>query len=104
MKNLTSEKHGKSPTIQDRSGKCLIKEQEMLGRWTEYSSELYNNYSCGDNVVLDCSQPPEEDLQLILREKVETAVASLNKGKSAEVDYIPAELVQAAGGEIMIDV
>ena len=59
--------------------------------------------SCGDNAVLDCSQPPEEDLQPILREEVEIAVASLKKGKSAGVDNIPAELVQA-GGETMIDV
>ena len=59
--------------------------------------------SCGDNAVLDCSQPPEEDLQPILREEVEIAVASLKKWKSAGVDNIPAELVQA-GGEIMIDI
>ena len=51
----------------------------------------------------DCIQPPEEDLQPILREEVEIAVASLKKGKSAGVDNIPAELVQA-GGETMIDV
>ena len=59
---------------------------------------MYNYESCGD-----CSQPPEEDLQPILREEVEIAVASLKKGKSAGVDNIPAELVQA-GGETMIDV
>ena len=64
---------------------------------------LHNYESCGDNAVLDCSQPPEEDLQPILREEVEIAVASLKKGKSAEVDNMPAELVQA-GGETMIDV
>ena len=46
---------------------------------------------------------PEEDLQPILREEVEIAVASLKKGKSVGVDNIPAELVQA-GGETMIDV
>ena len=45
----------------------------------------------------------EEDLQPIVREEVEIAVASLKKGKSAGVGNIPAELVQA-GGEIMIDV
>ena len=51
---------------------------------------MYNYESCGDNSVLDCSQPPEEDLQPILREEVEIAVASLKKGKSAGVDNIPA--------------
>ena len=103
VKDLTSEKQGRSSTIQDKSGKCLTEEKEILSRWTEYCSELYNYESCGDSAVLDCSQPPEEDLQPILHEEVEIAVASLKKGKSAGVDNIPAELVQA-GGETMIDV
>ena len=103
VKDLTSEKQGRSSTIQDKSGKCLTEEKEILSRWTEYCSELYNYESCGDNAVLDCSQLPKEDLQPILREEVEIAVASLKKGKSAGVDNIPAELVQA-GGETMIDV
>ena len=71
VKDLTSEKQGRSSTIQDKSGKCLTEEKEILSRWTEYCSELYNYESCGDNAVLDCSQPPEEDLQPILREEVE---------------------------------
>ena len=103
VKDLTSEKHGRSSAIQDKSGKCLTEEKEILNRWTEYCSELCNYESCGDNPVLDCSQPPEEDLKPILREEVEIAVASLKKGKSAGVDNILAELVQA-GGETMIDV
>ena len=53
---------------------------------------MYNHESCGDNEVLDCSKPLKED-----REEVEIAVASLKKGKSAGVDNIPAELVQAGG-------
>ena len=38
--DLTSEKQRRSSTIQDRSGKCLTEEQEILSRWTEYCSEL----------------------------------------------------------------
>ena len=59
--------------------------------------------SYGDNTVLDCSQHQEEDLQPIVREKVEIPVAALKKGKFAAVDNIPAELIQA-GGEPVIDV
>ena len=81
-----SEKQGRSSTNQDRSGKCLSEEQEILSKWTEYCSELCSHESCGDNAVLDCSQSPEEDLQPILREELETKVASLKKGKSAGVD------------------
>ena len=87
VKDLTSEKQGRSSTIQDKSGKCLTEEKEILSRWTEYCSELYNYESCGDRL-----QPaPEEDLQPILREEAEIAVASMKKGKSAGVDNIPAE-------------
>ena len=50
-----------------------------------------------------CPCPPEKDLQPILREEIEIAVASLKKGKSAGSDNIPAELAQASG-ETMIDV
>ena len=103
VKDLTSEKQGGSSTIHDKSGKCLTEEKEILSRWTEYCSELYNYESCGDNAVLDCSQPLEVHLQPILCEEVEIAVASLKKEKFAGVDNIPAELVQA-GGETMIDV
>ena len=58
VKGLTLEKQGRSSTIQDKSGKCLTEEKEILSRWTEYCSELNNYESCGDNTVLDCSPPP----------------------------------------------
>ena len=95
VKDLTSEKQSRSSTIQDKSGKCLDEEKEILCGLTEYCSELYNYESCGDNAVLDCNQSSVEE--------VEIAVATLKKGKSARVDNIPAEFVQA-GGETMIDV
>ena len=53
VKDLTSEKQGRSSAIQDKSGKCLTEEKEILSRWTEYCSELYNYESCGGNAVLD---------------------------------------------------
>ena len=40
--DLTSEKQGRPTTIQDKSGKCLTEEQEILSRWTEYCSQLYS--------------------------------------------------------------
>ena len=67
VKDLASEKQNKSTTIQGKIGKCLTEEQEILSRLTEYCSELYNYESCGDNAVMDCNQPLEEDLQLIFR-------------------------------------
>ena len=70
LKDLTSEKQGRSSTIQDKSEKCLTEGKDILSRWTEYCSELYNYESCGDNAILDCSQHLNEDLQPILREEV----------------------------------
>ena len=95
MKDLTSVKKGITTTIQDKSGKCLTKEQQILHRLTEYCSELYSHNTNGDPVVLNCTQTTEEDDYPILREEVEAAVKSLKKGKSAGIDNIPAELVQA---------
>ena len=53
--------------------------------------------------MLDCPQTPDEEHHPILRGEVEVAVKALKMGKSAGVDNIPAELVQA-GGEAMIDI
>ena len=103
VKDLTTEKQGKSTTIQDKSGKCLTEENEILNRWTEYCSDLYNYETDGDPIVLDCPQIPDEEHHPILREEVEAAVKALKMGQSAGVDNIPAELVQA-GGEAMIDI
>ena len=81
VKDLTAEKQGRSITVQDKSGKCLTEEQEILSRWTEYCSELYNYKSYGDNTVLDCSQHPEEAQQPKPGEEVEIAIAPLKKGE-----------------------
>ena len=51
---------------------------------------------------MDCSQS-QEDLQPVLSEEVEIAVAALKKEKTARVDNIPVELLEA-GREAMIDV
>ena len=69
-----------------------------LNQWTEYCSELYNHKSNGEPLVLNCPQTHTDDDHPILRKEVEGAVQSLKKGKSAEVNNIPAELVQAGGG------
>ena len=36
--DLTTVKQGKVTTVQDRSGKCLTEERQILNRWTEYCS------------------------------------------------------------------
>ena len=103
VKDLTSSKQGRSTTIQDKNRKCLTEDKDILNRWTEYCSELYNHKAKGDPEVLKHPPVTNIDSHPILWEEVEAAVKSLKPGKSAGVDNIPAELLQA-GGETMIDV
>ena len=56
VKDLTTVKQGKATTIQDRSGKCLTEERQILNRWTKYCSELYNQKANGDPSVLNCPE------------------------------------------------
>ena len=55
VKDLTTVKQGKATTVQDRLGKCLTEERQILNRWTEYCSELYSYTANGDPSVLNCS-------------------------------------------------
>ena len=68
---------------------------------TEYCFELYNYKASGDLLVLNCTETDTEDDHSILRKEVEAAVQSLKKVKSAGVDNIPAELVQAGGEDVI---
>ena len=43
VKELISSKQGRTTTIQDKAGKCLTEEKDILKRWTEYCSELYTH-------------------------------------------------------------
>ena len=76
--------------------------EDVLKRWTEYCSELYNYRATGDPEVLNVPPATNNDNHPILREEVEAAVKTLKKGKSAGVDNIPAEMVQAGGENISV--
>ena len=69
VKDLTIVKQGKATTVQDRSGKCLTEERQILNRWTECCSELYNYKANGDPSVLNCPQTDTENDHPILRKK-----------------------------------
>ena len=55
----------------------------------------------GDPLVVNCPQTDTEDDHPMLHREVEAAVQSLKKGKSAGVNNIPAELVQAGGEDVI---
>ena len=73
----------------------------MLNRCTEYCCELCNQKADGDPPVLNCPRTDTGNNHPILCKEVEAAVQSLKKGKSAGVDNIPAELVQAGGKDVI---
>ena len=62
---------------------------------------MYNSKANGDPFVLNCPQTHTDDDHSILRREVEAAVQSLKERKSAGVDTIPAELVQAGGEDVI---
>ena len=103
MKDLTSSKQRGSKVIKDKKGEILTEENDVLKRWIEYCSELYNFKTSGDENFSQAHESTDSDSYDILREEVVTAVKNLKKGKSAGVDNIPGELVQA-GGEEMINI
>ena len=80
---------------------CLTEERQILNRWTEYSSELYNHKANGEQSILNYPQTDTEDDHPILHKEVEAAVESLKKGKSAGADNISAELIQAGGEDVI---
>ena len=78
------------------------KKREILNRWADYCTELYNYEANGDPSVLNCPQTDREDDHPILRKEVKAAVQSLKRGKSAGIDNIAAELVQAGAEDVII--
>ena len=79
VKDLTTVNQGNATAIQDRSGKCLTEERQILNRWKEYCSELYNHKTNGDPSVLNCPQTHAEGDLPILRREVEAALQLLKK-------------------------
>ena len=104
VKDLTVQQQCKASSIQRKSGKCLTEEKDVLNRWTEYCSDLYNHQADKDNNILcrDNLENMDNNPPPILLSEVIWAVEALKKGKSAGVDNIPGELIQA-GEDEMID-
>ncbi|XP_055865177.1 uncharacterized protein LOC129922560 [Biomphalaria glabrata] len=79
VKDLTTSKHGRTNTIQDKNNKCLTEDKDVLKRWTEYCSELYNFEISGDPEILNVPTVSNIDDYPILRSEVAAAVKALKK-------------------------
>ena len=64
VKDLATEKQGKSTTIQGKFGECLTVENEILNRWAENCSDFYIYETDRDTIVLDCPQIPDGSIAL----------------------------------------
>ena len=73
LKELTSSKQGRTTNIQDKAGKYLTEEQDLLKRWTEYCSKMYT-HTTSDPKMLDVPSPTNSDNYPILQEEVEASV------------------------------
>ena len=61
-------KTGEWPTTWTQS-LVITEENEILNRWIEYCSDLYNYETDGDPIVLDCPQIPDEEHHLFYEKR-----------------------------------
>ncbi|XP_072039529.1 uncharacterized protein [Amphiura filiformis] len=103
VNDLTKPRQPRVKTIQDKEGNCLTEEEDILKRWTEYCSDLFNHQTNGDPSVTISQESSNNDDFPVLREEVEKAIKSLQNGKAPGIDNITAELIRH-GGEMTIDI
>ena len=77
VKELTNTKQERPTAIQNKDGKVLTEEKEIINRWTEYCADLYEHKAIGDQEVLKVPQATDDANYPILREEVQEAVKSL---------------------------
>jgi len=101
LKILTKTTQAKASVIEDKDGKLLTDGDEVLRRWSEYCSDLYNHETHPDNSILqdNIQTTVSEDSPPILKGEVEAAIRSLKEGKSPGVDNNPGEILKHGGEE-----
>ena len=75
--------------IRSKTGEILIEKQMILGRWSEYIGDLYEDDERGDipKIKRNMDGPP------ILKSEVEAAIKKMKSGKATGPDNIPIEIV-----------
>ena len=94
MKDLTQQRQSSVSPVQDKQGKCLTEEQEIICRWIKYCPELYSHQINGDPGVLTCQESANDDDHQIEREEAEAGIRALINGKAAGVGSILEEPVK----------
>ena len=81
VQDLTGTKQERTTTVQDKGGTFLTENEDILKRWTEYCSELYNYRAAGDPEVLNVPPATNNTNHPILRERSRSSSEIAEKGK-----------------------
>ncbi|GFR93167.1 endonuclease-reverse transcriptase [Elysia marginata] len=87
LKMLTKTFQPKVNLIEDKDGRLLTDDEDIMQRWSEYCNDLYNYELQPDLSILSATrEPPEtDDSPPIQKSEVEAAVKSLKLGKAPGV-------------------
>ena len=103
IKKITNRETAPVTSVEDKNGALLTKDEEVLGRWTEYCEELYNyNIEPDQGILSGLVRTAESCDAPIITSEVERAIKDLKRNKSPGTDEIPAELIQH-GGQVVVD-
>ena len=91
VKKTSSKSNNSQSSINDKNGKTLTEEEDVLKRWHEYGSGLFETKDTQNTAGYINFENPEPEPLL---EEVTTAIDQLKSGKSPGLDGIPAELIQ----------
>jgi hypothetical protein len=93
----------KTNLIKDERADLLVDPHKILSRLKNYFCQLSNVHGAGDvrQTVMHAAKPfvPEPSAS-----EVEVAVGKMNRYKSPGVDQIPAELIQAGGDTLCLEI
>ena len=88
--------------VRDKSGKLLTSVEDQLARWKEHFQEVLNRPSPQNPPELEPGDRLNIDTGAVTKQEIRKALKSLNNGKAAGEDNIPAEALKE-GGEVIVD-
>ena len=93
VNELTKEFRPSLKVIKDKNGQVLTENNQILGRWREYCSQMYS--APQNSEVSDVENEIEEELEPEpLLDEIRWALNNINDGKSPGCDDVPIELIK----------
>jgi hypothetical protein len=82
-----------SNCINNKEGKILVEEEDIVKRWEEYIEKLYEDERPEKPIIINSEGPR------IMKEEVASALKGMKRKKAAGADNIVSEMILAAGEE-----